>query len=203
MIEQGTDLWKQQRLGMVTASRFSDCWNPTSKTADRYLADLLAELLTGEPSDDFESKETRHGKAHEDAAIESYERLCGFKTRKTGLIYLPGEPFIAGSPDRLVGDDGLVEVKCPYRSAIHLLTVMRGRMPDEHKAQVQGNLWITGRKWADFVSYDPRVVEECRLFVVRVPRDDVYIAELSEVVKLFRDRLVQQIQVLSKERSHG
>lgn len=201
MIAQGTREWSLQRCGMVTASRFSDCWNPDSKTAARYMADLIGEMLTGEPADEIENAATRHGKAHEDAAIEAYEARTGIKVRRTGLIYHPDQRFVAGSPDGLIGDDGIVEAKCPHKTGIHMLTLMSGKMPAEHKAQVQGNLWITGRRWADFVSFDPRVVEECKLFVVRVRRDEVYIKELEEVVLMFRDRMLSQIQRLSKERS--
>lgn len=203
MIPQGTREWHLQRLGMVTASRFSECKTPKSKTAERYMADLIGEMLSGEPADDLDTPDLRHGRKYEPFAVEAYEKQTGIKVERPGLIYHPEHRYVAGSPDGLLGTDGVLEIKCPRKSGIHMLTVLSGKMPDEHLWQVQGNLWITGRQWADFVSYDPRVVAECQLFVVRVPRDTVFIKELADVVIQFRDQMLQKIQKLSKEKTHG
>ena len=107
------------------------------------------------------------------------------------------------SPDGFVGDDGLVEVKCP-RSANHLAYLKAQSVPKEHLAQLVHQLWITGRQWVDFVSFDPRFPEPLRLFIVRYPRNDIEIATYLQVVRIFLDEVQAEADaVLALMETHG
>jgi exodeoxyribonuclease (lambda-induced) len=212
VIKQRSTEWRLQRLGMVTASRFKDVLTqPRTKkdkesgvmsaTAQAYLHDCLAERLIGQPLDRFKSQPTDWGNEWEATALEA---ACGEVKERDGLeIELPEgkyafmthqtEDFIGCSPDGVCTDNTtLVEIKCPWRPSVHLDTVLNGWMPEKHKAQVQGSLWITGRQSYVFISYDPRYrgTPLQDLFVVRVPRDDEYIdTVLAPAVVAFRDEL--------------
>ena len=118
----------------------------------------------------------------EPMARMAYESVTGEIVEETG--FWPHDTMMAGaSPDGLVGEDGLVEIKCP-NSATHIETLLKG-FPEEHQAQIQGQLWLTGRQWCDFVSYDDRLPENMRLFIHRVHRSDSYISDLVEELKAF------------------
>lgn len=189
MIEliQGSEEWRAARAGRVTASRFADVMAKikTGEAASRrdYRWELLTERLTGLPCEGYTNRAMEWGTSHEAEAREAYEAETGELVQRVGLIPHPDHPMIACSPDGLVGREGGQEIKCPYSSVVHVQTI-KGGMPAEHRAQVQGAMWITGRKWWDFVSYDPRMPEELRLYVERIPRDEAYIALLaSEVIK--------------------
>jgi predicted phage-related endonuclease len=214
---QGSAEWHEQRLGYVTASRFADVMtNPRSaadkpprlshshrladktdkiagkmsKTARSYMLDLLAERLTRVPQGPRENEAMRWGNEHEAAAVEVYEALTGLSCKKVGFRALPLEKWIGGSADRLVGRPGGLEIKCPFNTRVHLEYWLAGALPKDHVAQVQGLMWITGRGWWDFCSFDPRIADtRLAFFRVRVERDDDYISELSTRVLAFRDAL--------------
>lgn len=156
-----------------------------SATAETYVLDKVAEYLTNGLCLDYKerfSKETDWGNAYEEVAREVYEKRMGVSVELCG--FLPyGEDF-GGSPDGLVGDDGIIEIKCPYNSSVHAayLLMMSAedlrRVRPEYYAQIQGNLLVTGRKWADFVSFDPRMQNDVfALKVLRIERDEAFIAK--------------------------
>lgn len=196
--EQGSPEWAEARLGVVTASRFKDVMTqPRSKadkdagklseTAETYLCELLAELLLKEQRQ-INARALEWGTFEEPKALADYSftssepvTQVGFITRKDGLV--------GASPDALVGEDGGLEIKCPENPAIHLKTVLRGEIPKEHIAQVQGNMWITGRKWWDFMSFRNDLPSGADSFVIRIERDDKYIVELEKAVDNFVSRL--------------
>ncbi len=200
--KQGTEQWHKDRMGKVTASRFKDVMTqPRSKadkeagklsaTARSYMLDLLAEHITGEPQGFEGNKATEWGNLHEYSAVAVYENLTGLHCEEVGFVDHPTEKLIGGSPDRLIGTDGGLEIKCPFNTRIHLGYLLDGVVPKDHVAQVQGHIWINECDWWDFGSYDPRIDNlDMALFKVKVYRDEAYIAELENCVLNFRDQLV-------------
>lgn len=209
-LKQRTTRWRRRRLGVVTASRFHDVLTKPrekgaewSKTAESYLLEKLAELLTCTPADTFTSAPTRWGTEWEEEAfgraIPVIEERFGAKLERPegdfAFIEHPTESHIGCSPDGVIGDEGLAEIKCPWNPVNHLKTVRSGEMPEGHMAQTMGALWITGRKWYAFCSFDPRVAASGMdpLFVTKVFRDEAYIQkELAPRVLKFRDMLLAE-----------
>jgi len=208
---QGTQEWREERRGRITASRFRDVMvqpktnaakdrGDLSKTAATYLLDIIAEILTGQIQEPPVLPPMQWGIDNEAAAADVYEDLTGNSADEVGFIQIPNEP-IGGSPDRLIGSDGGLEIKCPYNTRIHLGYVMGGVLPKDHVAQVQGLMWITGRKWWDFVTYDPRVADlKLAFWRLRVQRDEAYIERLEKAVYNFRDKMLETLCQL-KERT--
>lgn len=198
---QRSAAWLYERCGYVTASRFNDVIAKTKAgkpTADRekYLMELVIERITGQPSDHFSSAAMMWGTDQEQHSRMDYESRTGAIVEEAGFIKHPTVPMVGGSPDGLVGEDGGWESKSPYNSAVHLQTILAGAMPEEHRAQVQGLMWITDRQWWDFQSYDPRLPEPLCRFVQRVERDENYINNLAAEVAAFNlqvDALVQRL----------
>lgn len=201
MIElvQGSEEWRSARAGKVTASRFCDVMAKirTGEAASRrdYRWELLTERLTGVPCEGYTNRAMEWGVLHEPEARELYEAETGNLVERVGLIPHPDHPMIACSPDGLIEADGGQEIKCPYSSVVHVQT-LKGGMPPEHRAQVQGALWITKRKWWDFVSYDPRMPEGLRLYVERISRDEDYIAKLASEVVQFEAEVTRELSGL-------
>lgn len=191
MIEQGTPEWFAQRLGKVTASRVSDiiAKTKTGVAASRgnYLAQLVAERLTGQTADSFKSGAMQHGTETEPQARMAYEAETGLMVSEVAMIEHPTIAMSGASPDGLVGDDGLVEIKCPNTST-HIATLLADKAPSGYIPQMQWQMACTGRQWVDFVSFDPRMPEDMQLFIKRVPRDNALIAEYeAEVVKFLAE----------------
>jgi putative phage-type endonuclease len=201
MIEQGTPEWFAQRLGKVTASRVADiiAKTKTGVAASRgnYLAQLVAERLTGQAADSFKSGAMQHGTETEPMARMAYETETGQMVTEVAMIQHPKIEMAGASPDGLVGEDGLVEIKCPNTST-HIATLMADKAPSGYMAQMQWQMACTGRAWVDFVSFDPRMPDDMQLFIKRVPRDEKLIAEYeAEVIKFLAevqdtvDKLIQ------------
>lgn len=124
------------------------------------------------------------GNATEADARRAYEAHSGALVDEVSFLLHPEVKWCGGSPDGCVDDDGLIEIKCPYVSTIHVETLQSG-MPSAHRAQSQGLLWVTGRRYVDFVSYDPRMPEHLRIYVERIGRDEDYIATLAAEIAKF------------------
>ena len=199
--EQGSDEWLEERLGKATASRFIDVVDHgVSGTKPKagyynYMNELVAERLTGKAKR-FSSKPMDWGKSHEAEAAAIYEDMTGFELFECGLYLIP-DMAAGASPDRLVGDDGLLEVKCP-NSTTHIDYVLNGA-PDKYIAQMQGQMWATGRKWCDFMSYDPEMPENLRVYIERIERDDDYIKTMNDRVVAFL-ALVDEREAYLRER---
>ena len=188
MSEQGSDAWKIERLGKATASRVADVIAKTKSgwgaSRANYAAQLIAERLTGCPQDLYTNAAMQWGTATEPDAIAAYEFYRDVTVERVGFIDHPRIEMSGASPDGLVGNDGLIEVKCPNTST-HIDTLLGGKVPEKYITQMQFQMAVTGRAWCDFASFDPRMPEEMRLFVARVDRDDKYIAELEQLVSDF------------------
>lgn len=185
-VPQGSPAWHFARLGIPTASQFSRIM--TAKTrklaagSETYMHELLAEWLLGIPNALEARGFLERGHDLESQAVAWYEFQRGLETTPVGVC-LRDDRLVACSPDRLVGEDGGMEIKCPSAKG-HVANVLG--MGDEYFAQVQGNLWITGRKWWDLVSFHPSIPS----VIVRIERDEAYIAALDAAVSEFLVRLV-------------
>jgi putative phage-type endonuclease len=191
-MEQRSDEWFAARVGKVTASRVSDVVARTKSgygaSRANYMAELLIERITGRPTEKFSSPAMVWGTETEEQARSEFEGTTGLLVLETGFV---PHPFIVGSgasPDGLIGDDGLVEIKCP-NSATHIETILSETVPEKYVTQMMWQMACTGRQWCDFVSFDPRMPHpEMRLIVMRVKRDQQRIAALeSEVIKFLAE----------------
>jgi len=199
IIEQGTPEWFAQRCGNVTASRVADIVAKTksgwSASRTNYMAQLIAERLTGIVAESYSNAAMEWGNATEADARAAYSFYGGHSVELAGYVSHPEIGRCGASPDGYVGDVGLVEIKCP-NTATHIETLLGGSTPGKYVTQIQWQLACTGRQWCDFVSYDPRMPEELRLFVKRVHYDEDHIAELSAAVKVFLVELSAKEQAL-------
>ena len=185
--EQGSAEWLQSRCGNCTASRFKDVMDFTKggkEGAKRaaYRMETVIERITGISAEHFVSDAMQWGTDTEPLARMAYEARTGAMVMVPGFVHHPTIPLCGGSPDGFVDDDGGVEFKCPNTST-HIKTLLSGEC--EHLPQIQGLMWITGRQWWDFVSFDPRLPDGLNLYVKRIERDDDYIAELAGNVLKF------------------
>lgn len=187
-ITQGTAEWHALRLGRVTASRVADVIAKTrtgvSASRANYLAELVAERLTGEPGEFFTNAAMQRGTELEPFARECYVFHTGNAVQEIAFVVHPGIEMAGASPDGLVGDKGLVEIKCPG-TAKHIATLRGASIDGKYITQMQWQMACTGRDWCDFVSYDPRLPVEMQLHVQRVARDSEYIDELERDVISF------------------
>lgn len=198
-VEQGTDRWAEIRCGRITASRCADVIAVTKKGegADRrdYRTELIIERLTGVPVAQYVSKEMQWGLFQEPFARAAYEITYGIEVDQAGFVIHPHIPFFGCSPDGLVGADGMIQIKCP-NTTTHLAWLMAGTIPVEHVPQMLAELACTGRKWIDFVSFDPRLPEHLQLFVRRYSRDERLITTLETEVVHFNKELEGALRAL-------
>ena len=185
--EQGSPEWFACRLGIPTASEFSAILaegktkGSPSLTRRTYLYKLVAERLTGEPGDHYTNRHMERGKEMEAEARDWYAFATDTEPQRIGFVRNGRKGC---SPDSLIGKDGMLEIKTKLG---HLqVDVLLGKtLPSEHRAQVQGQLWVAEREWCDFVSYWPKMPP----FRLRVYRDEQYIAHLSKMVDIFCNEL--------------
>lgn len=200
-MEQRSDEWFQARCGKVTASKVADVIAKTksgySASRANYMAQLIAERLTGQPADSYCNAAMQWGIDTEPFARAAYEFYRDSEVTEVGFIIHPEIDQSGASPDGLVADDGLVEIKCP-NTATHIDTLLSGKVPKKYITQMQWQMACTGREWCDFVSFDPRMPEDMRLFVHNLPRDDKYISGLGEEISMFLDELETKIQKLKE-----
>lgn len=199
MADQGSIEWLAARVGKVTASRVADVI-ATTKTgygASRanYMAELIAERLTGQPAERYSNAAMAHGTATEPEARDLYAFMVDAEVEQVGLIEHPIIDMTGASPDGLVGADGLVEIKCP-NTATHIETLLGQTVPAKYVTQMQWQMACTGRQWCDFASYDPRLPESMRIFIQRVERDEEYIAWLETEVTKFLTELDEKVAAL-------
>ena len=188
IMEQRTEEWFKARLGKVTASKVADVLAKTktgvSASRANYLSDLVVERLTGQQAEFYQNDAMAWGTETEPQARMAYEAFKGVLVDEEGFIDHPSIANFGCSPDGLIGDSGLLEIKCP-NSKTHIDTLLSGKAPSKYIPQMMTQMACTGRKWCDFVSFDPRLPEDLQLFVVRVNRDDEYIANLEKEVAAF------------------
>jgi putative phage-type endonuclease len=199
---QGSEDWKLARCGSLGASSIHEAVARTKTgwgaSRANLMARLLAERLTGVPQDTYQSQAMVHGTETEPYALAAYEFYQDAIVERVGLVPHPSIAYSHASPDGLVGADGLVEVKCPG-SATHIDTLLGQSVPGRYVAQMQWQMACTGRAWCDFVSFDPRMPEDMRLFVRRVQRDSAQIADLEKEIRIFLSEIDGKIEALTKK----
>ena len=201
-IEQGSDAWKALRAGKVTASRVADVLSKvkSGESAGRknYRMDLVAERLTGKPADSFTNSAMQWGTEQEPFARIAYETHKGLFVEQVPFVDHPTIEWFGCSPDGLVGEDGLLEIKCP-NTTTHLEYLQEGKPPSKYIPQMMAQMACTGRKWCDFASFDPRLPEDLQLFVVRLNWDDAYIQEMEAEVKQFLNEVEATLLKLKRK----
>lgn len=202
MIEQGTPEWHAQRLGKATASRIADVVARTKSgpaaSRKNYLAELVAERLTGNPSGSgFTNSAMQWGTETEPQARGSYQFVSGLEVEPAPFVEHPTIEMSGASPDGFVGDNGLVEIKCP-NTATHIDTLLNGTVPGKYETQMHWQMACTGRAWCDFVSFDPRLPLDMQIFVARYERDEDRIAELETAVSEFLAEVQATVESLTE-----
>ena len=198
MSEQGSEAWKAERAGRWTASRFAGLIAADKKTGKplKSRADAIwncvVERMTGQPADSAGGFALQWGTEVEPAAREAFELETGKVVQQAGFMVHPQYSFAGASPDGLIGDDEGLELKSPYSSSVHLSRFIEG-VPSEYLIQIHGCMWVTGRAWWDFVSYDPRQQEKFRILKIRVNRDEEFIRKLEAAV-LDAELAAQELQ---------
>lgn len=190
-IEQGSEAWARARLGIPTASNFKriiTAAGAPSGSAAQYTRALVAEWQTGERREVKSSEWMRRGIEMEPEARSFYASQTGTAVAQVGLVYRDETRLIAASPDGLVGEDGLLEIKCP-KPTTHEAYLRTGKIPPAYIPQVQGQLWVTNRKWCDFFSYHPDFTHQ---LLVRVQRDERYIKKLCRAVEDFVSAMLEK-----------
>jgi putative phage-type endonuclease len=201
-MEQRTPEWFAKRLGKVTASRIADLMarTKTGPGASRanYLAQLVTERLTGTPTESYKSPAMDWGIEQEAAARAAYSARMGVLVDEVDFVDHP--TLQAGaSPDGLVGEDGLIEIKCPNTST--MIEYLEDRtIPTKYRLQMQWQLAVTGRDWCDFVAYDPRLPEHLQLLVIREPRNTDLVVEITNEVTRFLAEVERKVAFLKELR---
>mgnify|MGYP000358377392 FL=1 len=198
-MDQRSDEWFAARLGKVTASRVADLMAKTksgpSASRGNYMADLIVERLTGIRPEGFTNAAMIWGTETEPQARAAYEFLTDAEVVEDGFVLHPIIADFGASPDGLIGDVGLLEIKCP-NTAAHIETLLTGEVPGKYVTQMQAQMACTGRAWCDFVSFDPRMPGDMQLFVRRVARDDAFIAQMEGEITGFLAELAQKLDAL-------
>jgi putative phage-type endonuclease len=199
MHEQGSQEWLLDRCGKATASRIADIMARTksgySTSRANYAAQLVAERLTGCVTPSFTNAAMIHGTETEPEARRAYEFYIDRDVIQVGFIPHPVIEMAGASPDGLIGEDGLLELKCP-NTATHIETLLSGCIPDKYVKQMLFQMACTGRQWCDYASYDNRLPERMRLFVKRVERDEEAIGEIETEVRAFLAEVDETVERL-------
>lgn len=182
-LQQRTDEWRQLKVGKLSASKAEAIMKPRGLgVGGRTLAlELMAERLIGDADVNFVTEAMQHGIDMEYPAREIYERTNNVKIEEVGGIEL-GDLWY--SPDGLVGNDGLIEIKAPGRKK-HMDNLTWNECPVDHKAQIQFGLFVSGRKWCDFISFNPEFPDKYAMKIIRVERDEAYIETLKTRISEF------------------
>lgn len=194
-IEQGSAEWFAARLGIPTASNFDKIVTSKgepSKSAIKYLYQLAGERVSGKSEEGFQSAAMLRGVEVEAEAREFYELIREVEVQRVGFCFYGEDRRFGCSPDSLVGEDGMLEIKCPIMST-HVGYLVENKLPTDYVQQVQGQLFVTGRKWCDFLSYYPGL----KPLIVRVIRDEEFIKKLDSALVSFCEELetvVKKIQ---------
>lgn len=197
--EQGSDEWRDYKRGKISASRVADLV-PGYKGAylasrKNYMAELIAEILTGNNTEHFTSGAMEHGTETEPLARAAYEAITGSMVEQVGFVDHEQIADFGASPDGLVNLDGSIEIKCP-NTATHLDTLINGSIKREYIYQMQTVMLCGKRAWCDFISYDPRLPDNLSIWIKRINRDDVMIAEIEAEVKKFQGELADTLAKL-------
>ena len=194
-ISQNTDEWLELRRGKFTASIFNDLFmKETTATYQNALYKVAYERMTNDVPESYTNYDMQRGHDLQPEAQAMYELETFNKVHNGG--FFTHSDFVGASPDGLIGEDGLIEIKCPkYNTMIgYLLNSYRKKVPLEYMRQIQGQLYITNRKWCDFASYHPKL----RPLIIRVERDEEMISEIQTILLDSTNRAIQIIKKLTE-----
>lgn len=198
---QGSEAWLRARCGSLGASAIHEVMARTKSgygaSRANVMARLIVERLTGEPQDTYTNEAMRRGTEMEPVARAAYEFRQDIEVAICGLYRHPSIAWTHASPDGLIGDDGLIEIKCPH-TATHIDTLLSGEIADKYVKQMQWQMRCADRAWCDFVSFDDRLPERLQLFSRRIRRDDKLIAEMEAEVSKFLAELEAKLEALEK-----
>ena len=206
-MEQRTEEWFAARLGKVTASKMNDVLakikSGEAAMRKNYKMQLATERLTGKQTDFYMNQAMQDGIDREDTARQIFEIVRDIKVEQVGFIDHPTIKMSGASPDGLLPDGGILEIKCPIETT-HTTNLLERKLPSRYLPQVQWQLSCAGKdyKYANFVSYNPNFEPKLQLIYVEVERDEDYIAMLEEEVAAFItevDDIVNQLRELTKE----
>ena len=199
-IQQGTEEWHQLRLGKVTASRVADILAKTKSGASasrgNYLIELALQRVTKTIEESYSNSAMEWGVATEPQARVAYEVSTGNFVDQIAFVNHPTIEGFGCSPDGLVGE-GLIEIKCP-NSATHWSYIKANEPPQKYIIQMQAQMSVTGAKWCDFVSFDPRMPERSQLLIIRVNRDEEFIADMENEIKQFLNEVEAEVNLMEK-----
>jgi len=204
-MEQRTDEWFKARLGKVTASKVSDVLakikSGEAAVRRNYKMQLATERLTNQKTDTYINQAMQDGIDREDTAREIYEIVRDIKVEQVGFIDHPTIKMAGASPDGLLPDNGVLEIKCPIETT-HTTNLLERKLPSRYISQVQWQIACTGAEYANFVSYNPNFEPKLQLMFIEVERDNEYIEMLEEEVSTFLlevDEVVKTLRELNKE----
>ena len=199
-MDQRTEEWFAARLGKVTASKVADVMAKTktgyAASRETYITQLVLERITNTKAEGFTSQAMQWGIDQEPFARAALELHQGYLVQETGFVPHPTIEMAGASPDGLINEDGICEIKCPESKGM-VETLLTQKVPQKYYAQMQFQLACTGRKWADYCVFDPRMPEKAQLFVARIDRDDRYIAEIEAEIVKFLAEVDSQVKQLT------
>lgn len=197
---QRTPEWFAQRAGKFTGSRFSDLMAKTrtgpAAARKNLIVALAVERMIGTCPDGYCNGAMQRGIELEPEARQAYELDQLVVVEEVDFIDHPELDYVGCSPDGLVGEDGMVEIKCPFAEGKHYDALMNNGHVTEYRWQLQGQLWVAGRKWVDAVSYDPRFPGRAKLAICRVERDEEAIAELQAACIEANEEVEEAVRLL-------
>jgi len=198
-VQQGTAEWHQLRLGKVTASRVADILAKTktgpSASRQNYLIELALQRTTGIIQESYSNAAMEWGTQTEPQARVAYEVTTNNFVDQVAFVDHPSIAWFGCSPDGLVSDRGLVEIKCP-NSATHWEYFKAKKAPNKYVIQMQAQMAVTGRDWCDFISFDPRMPDRSQLLIVNVPRDPEFILFMEAEIKQFLSEVEVEVNLM-------
>lgn len=199
-MDQRTDDWFAARLGKVTASRIADVVAKTksgpSASRANYMAQLIVERMTGKPTESYSNSAMQWGTDTEPLARAAYEMATDTIVDEVGFVEHESLSMCGASPDGLVGEKGLIEIKCPNTST-HIETLINGTIDNKYMLQMQWQMACTDREWCDFVSFDPRMPEPLQLKIIRVPMNEMLVVDLENQVEQFLNEVQEKVKFLN------
>ena len=192
-LTQGTDEWIRVRLGKLSASK-AQTIATNGKGLDTLIFEKVAEILTNKPLDSYKNEAMENGSQTEDEARQIYELQTGNKVEQVGFVEL--SEYIGCSPDGLVGDDGLVEIKCPTPK-VFTEYLYSGKVDTKYYAQMQMQMYVTDRKWCDYVVYHPDFQTPC--VIKRIDRDEKMIEKIKIGLENGVSQIKEKCQKINKE----
>jgi putative phage-type endonuclease len=202
MIEQRSQEWLDERVGFITGSRLNDVLAKKETAARKnYLLQLAIERINKKPAEPmFINDAMQRGIDKEDEAVICFEVNQGVFTEKCSFIKSKDIPRFGASPDRLIGNDAILECKVP-NTLTHMNYIIDNKLPTKYKAQVYGQMLVTERDRGYFMSWDDRTVEGMELFVVEFKKDNEYMDNLVKEITLFNKEVEELVEQFMEKRA--